>query len=60
MSRRVTLSDREIWHITEVLKAIQNETTMSYQVVKAGNQALQDIIDKLQPEPKIDLDKANI
>ena len=33
---------------------------MSYQVVKAGNQALQDIIDKLQPEPKIDLDKANI
>lgn len=49
MSTRITLSDREVWHIVEALKAVKNETSLGYQVIKAGNQALQDIIDKLQP-----------
>lgn len=49
MSKRVILTDREIWHIVKALQAIQSETSLSYQVIKSGNQALQDIIDKLQP-----------
>lgn len=49
MSKRVTLTDREIWHIVEALKDVQVQTTIDWQVVKAGKQALQDIIDKLQP-----------
>lgn len=47
MSKRVTLSDREVWHIVEAIKSVQSETTLTYQSVKAGRQALQDIIDKL-------------
>jgi len=49
MSKRVTLTDREIWHIVGALKDVQARTTLDYQIVEAGKQALQDIIDKLQP-----------
>lgn len=47
MSKRVTLTDREIWHIQEALKNIIEQTTLHYQVIMAGKQTLQDIIDKL-------------
>lgn len=46
MSRRITFTDREIWHLKEAIKAVQGQTTLDYQVVKAGRQALQDILDK--------------
>lgn len=48
MSIRITLSDREIWHIVKSLEAAQ-KGGLPDQVTKAGRQALQDIIDKIQP-----------
>lgn len=49
MGKRITLTDREIWHIVKALKSVQQETSLDYQIVTCGRQALQDIIDKLQP-----------
>lgn len=48
MSKRVTLTDREISYLVLGLQYLQKETTLSYPVIKAGHTAYQDIIDKLQ------------
>ena len=50
MNKRITLSDREIECIVSGLKHFQEETTMSYQVIKVGRMFIQDIINKLSPE----------
>lgn len=50
MSRRITLTNREIWHIVQAITALQKESAfLTTQVTRSGNQALQDIVDKLQP-----------
>lgn len=52
MSKRITFTDREIWHIVEALKAVKNQTSFDYQVIKAGKTVIQDIIDKFgEPAP---------
>lgn len=49
MSKRVTLTNREISHIVAALKKLQEEPGVNYQVTLAGKAAYQDIIDKLTP-----------
>lgn len=47
MSKRVTLTNREISYIIAGLKVLQAQCNLDYQVIKAGKAVYQDIIDKL-------------
>lgn len=52
MSKRITLTDREIEYIIQGLRFIQKESLPSFPVVIAGKQVLEDIINKLSPTKK--------
>lgn len=49
MSKRITLTDSEIYHIVLILRRAREQTfSASYPVIESGEKTLQDIIDKLE------------